>query len=171
MVNSDLLEELVNHWTAPNTSTLMYKKESFKKLSGFDESLKSCQDHDLWFRVAIRDFGVDYVDEPLSFFELSSSDRISHNAKDRMNGVYKFLENCKKYVPESKYQNFRSQYICTTSLPILIKAVKDKKVAMVLIVYIKYLVFNNFFYKKIFNVLGGLVTKLSKNSTNSNNAE
>jgi len=154
MVNFDLLDELVNHWTAPNTSTLMYKKESFKKLNGFDESLKSCQDHDLWFRVAIKGFGVDYVDEPLSFFELGSPDRISHNAKDRMSGVYKFLENCRKYVPKSRYKNFRSQYICNTSLPILIKAVRDKKVVMALIVYIKYLVFNKFFYKKIINVVG-----------------
>jgi glycosyltransferase involved in cell wall biosynthesis len=153
MVNSDLLGELVNGWTAPNTSTLMYKKKPFRSLSGFDGSLKSCQDHDLWFRTAIGGFRVDFVDEPLSFFVLDSSDRISNNVKNRMDGVYKFLENCRRYLPDSEYRNFRSQYICKTSLPLLIKSVKEKRFAMALRIYFKYLALNSLFYKKILNNL------------------
>lgn len=153
MVDSDLLVELVNGWTAPNTSTLVFRKEVFTKLNGFDDALKSCQDHDLWFRMAISRFRVDFVDEPLSFFVLDSSDRISYNVENRMSGVFKFLDNCREYLPELEYRNFRSQYICKTSLPILIKSLRDKRLAIAFSVYFKYLLFNGFFYKKAFNVL------------------
>lgn len=148
LIKKDLWYNLVNGWTAPNTSTLMFKKESYFKTGGFDENLESCQDHDLWFKISINEFNVDYVREPLSFFVLDSAERISFNTEKRMNGVTSFLRNVKKYIPAEKYSDFRSRYICDASLPILKKSVREKNIYAGLKIYYRYLMTNKFFYKR-----------------------
>lgn len=155
MIKSSVLDELINGWTAPNTSTLMFKKASFLNIGGFDDKLKSCQDHDLWFRVAKEGFKIDFVNEPLSYFVLDSSDRISYNLENRMNGVNSFLHKAKKsYIPNEQYLFFKSKYICDVSLPIFIKAIKEKNFLRALKIYVQYLIFNRYFYKKVFEKVG-----------------
>ncbi len=154
LIKDDFLNNLINGWTAPNTSTLMYKKESFKKINGFDESLKSCQDHDLWFRIAKEEFKIDYIDEPLSYFVQDSSDRISYNLDNRMDGVSRFLEKCQYYMSENEHKNFRKEYIFKTSFPIFVKTLKKKKPLKAIEIYIKYLFNNKYFYEKLMNKLG-----------------
>ena len=54
LIDKDLWIHFVNGWTAPNTSTLLFKKDIFKKLGGFDSELTSCQEHDLWMNIAFK---------------------------------------------------------------------------------------------------------------------
>ena len=160
MINSSILNELINGWTAPNTSTLMYRKESFERVGGFDEKLKSCQDHDLWFKIASENFNVDYVDEPLSFFVIDSENRISYHLKNRMDGVMMFLNNVKNYFPQKKkYLIFKKKYIFKTSFPLFVSVIKKKKYLSATKVYCKYLMFNSHFYKKIKETI---IKKLNK---------
>lgn len=154
LIKDDFLNNLISGWTAPNTSTLIYKKESFKKINGFDETLKSCQDHDLWFRMAKEEFKIDYIDEPLSYFVQDSSDRISYDLDNRMDGVNRFLEKCQYYMSENEYKNFRKEYIFKTSLPIFVKTLKKGQLLKAIEIYIKYLFNNKYFYEKIMNKLG-----------------
>lgn len=149
MINSDLYNALLHDWTAPNTSTLVFRKESFDRLNGFDETLSSCQDHDLWFRAAIQNYKVDFVCEGLSFFALDSSERISYDPKRRMSGVYKFLDKCTEYLPGTAYKEFRSRYICKAALPILRQMIKEKKFLLSLMFWSRYLLINRYFYKKM----------------------
>ena len=160
MINSNILNELINGWTAPNTSTLMYRKKSFERVGGFDEKLKSCQDHDLWFKIAKGNFNIDYVDEPLSYFVFDSLDRISYHLENRMDGVMMLLDNVKNYIPQKKYLSFKKKYIYKTSFPLLVKAIKQKKYILIMTIYWKYLIFNGYFYKKIKEVI---FNKLNKN--------
>ena len=160
MINSSILNELINGWTAPNTSTLMYRKESFERVGGFDEKLKSCQDHDLWFKIASENFNVDYVDEPLSFFVIDSENRISYHLKNRMDGVVMFVNNVKNYFPQKKkYLIFKKKYIFKTSFPLFVSVIKKKKYLSATKVYCKYLMFNSHFYKKIKETI---IKKLNK---------
>ena len=160
MINSNILNELINGWTAPNTSTLMYRKKSSERVGGFDEKLKSCQDHDLWFKIAKGNFNIDYVDEPLSYFVFDSLDRISYHLENRMDGVMMLLDNVKNYIPQKKYLSFKKKYIYKTSFPLLVKAIKQKKYILIMTIYWKYLIFNGYFYKKIKEVI---FNKLNKN--------
>jgi len=49
--------------------TVIVRKICFEKVGLFDESLTSCEDHDMWVRIA-KFFKVDYVDAPLAKYRL-----------------------------------------------------------------------------------------------------
>jgi glycosyltransferase involved in cell wall biosynthesis len=154
LINEHLTSKLISGWTAPNTSTLMFKKSSFLKVKGFNENLKSCQDHDLWFKFAQQAMKINYVNSPLSVFVLESSNRISYNLEKRMEGVIEFLGIWKSYIiDESSTQcflDFRSEYFYKTSFPIFVNAIKYKNVNKALFIYFRYLCLNRFFYKHVF---------------------
>lgn len=60
------------------TSTAVVRRKVLEQLDGFDESLPSCQDWDLWIRI--RKFGeIITIGEPLTLFEHAGDDRISKN--------------------------------------------------------------------------------------------
>ena len=81
----DILELLLQGWTAPNTSSLVMKKSLFKFLGGFDERLASGQDHDLWFRIAREKAVVHFIDKPLYIFDNSPSElRISSQVRNKL---------------------------------------------------------------------------------------
>jgi glycosyltransferase involved in cell wall biosynthesis len=153
MIKSNILNELINGWTAPNTSTLMYSRKAFKRIGGFNENLKSCQDHDLWFRVAKKNFNVDFINEPLSYFVMDSPKRISYDLDNRMNGVVSFLENIKNYIPLKKYKLFKNRYIIDACLPIFKKELQKKNYLQVIKILFKYFFFNSYFYPKIINIV------------------
>ena len=146
LINADLSQALIAGWTAPNTSTLMMKKSSFLSIDGFDECLKSCQDHDLWFKIAKKGMLVDYVSEPLSVFVIDSSIRISFN----LDGVFCFLSKWKDYIVSienaNAYSAFKNSYIYKTSYPIFAYNIKRYNLFAALYVYVKYLAVNKSFY-------------------------
>lgn len=57
-------------------STVMMEKELFLKVGGFDESMRCCEDYDLWLRVSSKhDFLL--IDEPLIIKEGGREDQLS----------------------------------------------------------------------------------------------
>ncbi|WP_283403315.1 glycosyltransferase family A protein [Halorubrum sp. DM2] len=66
------------------TSTVMLKRECLEQVGGFDSSLPSRQDYDLWIRITER-FEVDYVDEIL-VEKREQEDSISKNFESRIKG-------------------------------------------------------------------------------------
>jgi glycosyltransferase involved in cell wall biosynthesis len=60
------------------TSTAMIRRSALKKIGGFDRTLPSCQDWDLWIKLKrIGEFAV--VSEPLVVFNQTQQCRISRN--------------------------------------------------------------------------------------------
>ncbi len=58
-------------------STVMLKKDVFTTVGQFDETLRCCEDYDLWLRVSsIYDFLL--IDEPLTVKEGGRDDQVSH---------------------------------------------------------------------------------------------
>ena len=55
---------LFNNSIAGSSSSVLVRKECVKKVGSFDESLPSCEDWDLWLRIA-RYFPFDYIAKPL----------------------------------------------------------------------------------------------------------
>jgi glycosyltransferase involved in cell wall biosynthesis len=74
----DIKRELMKANIVGTTSTVMVKADLLKKVDGFDTNLLSCQDWDLWVRLAqITEF--DFVEDPLVFFHQHEGERISSN--------------------------------------------------------------------------------------------
>lgn len=68
---AQVLKELVQG-NFISTSTVLIKRETFEESGGFDESLRSIQDWELWTRVAERN-PIVYVDEPLARYRIHPS--------------------------------------------------------------------------------------------------
>jgi len=68
------------------TSTVMIRRICIDKVGGFDETLPSCQDWDLWLRLA-RHFKYDFVPEPLvNYLEAPTAERITGNVSAMLEG-------------------------------------------------------------------------------------
>lgn len=64
-VRGDVFHQLLfNNSIAGSSSSVLVRRECIKKVGSFDESLPSCEDWDLWLRIA-RFFPFDYIAKPL----------------------------------------------------------------------------------------------------------
>lgn len=85
----DLL--LVRNVVGP-TSAFVVRRECFEKVGGFDESLRSAQDYDMWLRLA-RHFKFKCIREPLVNYYWHG-DQITSNVEAKKQGMLAIL---KKY--------------------------------------------------------------------------
>ncbi|MDY6934518.1 MAG: glycosyltransferase family A protein [Spirochaetota bacterium] len=157
MINDNILDHLLKGWTAPNTSTLLIKKNIFQEIGGFDNTLASCQDHDLWMKIAITNVIVQYIPDRLSYFSTNSTNRISLNYENRLSGAKYFLDKWGNLITELKgttyYKKFRKKYINIVLLPIILDLfIKEKRILKSINIFIKNLLFINAnFYISLFN--------------------
>ena len=88
---------------------VLTRKEYLEELGGYDESLPSAQDYDLWIRLA-RQFGpIRTVTQPLQIVNMEEDrDRIS-TADQKMDGYYQCYEKHKEWMNQrqKKYQKYR----------------------------------------------------------------
>ncbi|OEU51314.1 MAG: glycosyl transferase family A [Desulfobulbaceae bacterium S3730MH12] len=71
---------------AVGMSTVMVRKELFSLVGIFDETLRCCEDYDLWLRVSCR-FSFNLIDSPLTVKEGGRADQVSYiyrTGMDRM---------------------------------------------------------------------------------------
>lgn len=68
-----------------STSTALVSREAFESAGGFDESLPSCQDWDLWLRLAATG-PLSVCRVPLVTYDTASSNRISSNRQTVLSG-------------------------------------------------------------------------------------
>ena len=59
-------EELF-HGNTPQVSSVLVRRACLDQVGGFDETLRHCQDYDLWLRLAAR-FPFDYLSEPVAVY-------------------------------------------------------------------------------------------------------
>ena len=153
LIDRDILDRLLEWWTAPNTSTLVFRQSVFQDLGGFDTKLTSCQDHDLWFRIGLKHIAVAFSAERLSYFSMEGSDRISLQHSDRLDGMKAFLRKWKKEIIKLRgrmhYKWFKNNYEKRAAYPIFVLSIKKRKVGMALGIYFRYLSCNPLFYKGI----------------------
>lgn len=160
----DLWDVLLSGWTAPNTSTLLFDRDVFQAVDGFDESIPSCQDHDVWMRVAQQQFEIGVVPEPLSYFARDADHRISHNYPERMEGVDAFLEKWEDpIVSDRSYREFRQfsrDYRARAALPLAYAALAQQDFSTLAKVVRQYLLFNPSAYRVAVSSLPTLLARL-----------
>lgn len=91
------VEELERDRVRP-TSTVMVRRECLDRVGGFDTSLPSRQDYDLWIRIT-EHYAVDYVDEIL-VDKREQPDSISKDFDSRIRGDLAVFEKVRRRVSE-----------------------------------------------------------------------
>jgi len=86
------------------TSTVMIRQECIDRVGGFDTSLPSRQDYDLWIRIT-EYYGVDYVDK-IFVDKYEQQDSISKDFQGRVDGDHRVLEKVRERIDEL---NFRTR--------------------------------------------------------------
>lgn len=104
----DLLAKLVESNCIYTTSSILVKREVLEKVGGFDSSLPSCQDWDLYLRLAqVSRFG--FVEDSLVLYHLHPGDRISTNYKAVVDGhlqIYQKYKDLAKAQGKEVFQKF-----------------------------------------------------------------
>ncbi len=104
----NLLSKLLESNCIYTTSSILVKKELLEQIGGFDVSLPSCQDWDLYIRLAqISHF--DFVEDSLVLYNQHSGDRISTNQKAVIEGhlkIHELYKDLAKVMGENVYQKF-----------------------------------------------------------------
>lgn len=109
----DIFKQLAGGWWPFTTSLLVAKRECLEAVDGFDESLQSFQDYDIWLRIA-RDYEFEYVDELLVVKNQRGGDQITFNPDARRAGMRRFLEKWEptlaQHMTEEQLNKFKQHF-------------------------------------------------------------
>ncbi|WP_074511125.1 glycosyltransferase family 2 protein [Planococcus glaciei] len=124
----DLLIKLLESNCIYTTSSILVKKEILEQIEGFDSSLPSCQDWDLYIRLAkISQF--EFVKEPLVLYFQHPGERISTNHKAVVDGhmrIYEIYKGLAHNNGESVFRKFSFKIAKTIFRVGLISQDKEK---------------------------------------------
>lgn len=96
-ISGNIKEYLLKNNLGTIPSTFLFPKKVLQKLGGFDESLISSIDHDIWMKLAEADYHAYFVNEPLVItYENKGLISMVTNSKQRINGVEQYLSKWRK---------------------------------------------------------------------------
>jgi len=81
-----IFETLLKRNIIGSTSNPLIKRECIETVGKFDVTMESCQDYDLWLRLALR-YPIQYIDAPLLRYHVHPGKRISTNDEKRIKGI------------------------------------------------------------------------------------
>jgi glycosyltransferase involved in cell wall biosynthesis len=100
------------------SSTFLFKKEALKQVEGFDESLPSSIDHDIWMALAKNNCYVYAVKESLVCTNEKIGQRMIHNIENRIPGVEMYVKKWndffKEILGENKGEKYGKRYFTRT---------------------------------------------------------
>jgi glycosyltransferase involved in cell wall biosynthesis len=153
LVDTDIWEELLLGWTTfPNTSSLVFRRDVFAQLGGFDATLTSCQDHDLWMRLAKEAVPVRYVREALYVVTHDAPYRISVDYERRIAGVNAFLEKWHKDFNSRGIRHarkVRQQYLVIGALEPFLIAARRRQIRKAWRIFFSHFALNPAFYRTL----------------------
>ena len=152
--NQEIFNRLINNWSNPNSSSFFFKNKSLIKLGLFDRKLRGSEDHDLWFRIALSDLRVNYINANLVNTENFNYFQISRNYYVREESLKIFFKKYKKIIPKTKYSQFKKHIYTKAFIPVLNGAIKKLDISIA-IKCMKYLIFSKLFYKRYLHFLFG----------------
>ncbi len=103
----NVYDDLISGWCVTSTSFFLLRKSFVDAVNGFDESLQSFQDYDMWVRMAkVCDF--DYVAEHLVIKENGHSDeQVAVNPVRRQAGLNTLNEKMQRTLSANDYELFK----------------------------------------------------------------
>lgn len=74
-----------------STSFPLIRKSALDAVNGFDVEMQSCQDYDVWLRIAAK-YPIGFVPEVLAKYHVHSNESIGKNPEKRLNGQSRLIE-------------------------------------------------------------------------------
>jgi len=92
--NRGNLAESITQWGIHSlSSTGLFLRVALEAIGGFDETLSSCIDDDIWMQLATAGYHADYVDRPLVIsWEQRQQERMTSDVEQRLAGVQQFVD-------------------------------------------------------------------------------
>jgi glycosyltransferase involved in cell wall biosynthesis len=153
LVDTNIWQRLLLGWTTfPNTSSLVFRRKVFAELGGFDATLTSCQDHDLWMRLAKEAIPVKYVREALYVVTHDAPHRISVDYERRIAGVNAFLQKWHKDFETHGIRHarkIRQRYLVIAALESWLIAARSRHIRKACRMFFSHFALNPAFYRAL----------------------
>lgn len=101
-------QDILTNNVIGGTSLILVKKEVMNKIGKFDITLSSCQDWDLYIRIALSNYKILKIKEQLVNYYLHTGERISTNKRKVIEGHLRIKE---KYKKERKELSIKSRIL------------------------------------------------------------
>lgn len=96
-LRGDVFHELLFGNFINSTSFPLLRLECLKDIGGFDVSMQSAQDFDVWLRIT-QNYNIDFVDEPLVIYHEHDGEQITKNPVKKINGLERINKKYQKYI-------------------------------------------------------------------------
>ncbi len=97
----DIHSKVLTGFCPPTPSLFVVKRSAYERVQGFDESLITFVDLDLWIRIS-EHYHFDYVEEPIIIKYEQIGDQYINNFDKRYSGYHLFIKKWSKYIAEKK---------------------------------------------------------------------
>lgn len=87
----NLADSIKNEGPSTLPSSFLFSRRALEEVGGFDESLPSSIDHDIWMSLAAHDYSAVAIQEPLVITYKSDDQSMVTNTSPRIAGVRQFL--------------------------------------------------------------------------------
>ncbi len=163
ITNKNSYQELIDDFPFPNTSTLFISKSFLKKIGGFDETLDTCEDHDLWFKAAHNKAKFYGCEEAKTYFVQHFEERLSLDVLKRINSIPKFTENRRKE-GMNLFNSFifSNKYFARIFLIFIFESIKYKSFKIFPKIFVFYFNYPLSFYFIMKNIFKKVIFKISK---------
>jgi len=114
-------ESLVVERCQPSISTVVARKACLVRAGLFDESLRRCEDYDMWLRAAFHGAKIGYTRRVLATFNTGRPGSLGELRVKMAHAYWRILENAKRNLPLSESQRtlvsqradqIRARYLC-----------------------------------------------------------
>lgn len=105
----EVLARLIDDCFIPSP-TVVVRREAFGRTGGFDESLPSCQDWDMWTRIAAAGYGFDVVEEVLALHHKHGRASIGTSSQSRLGFFKYYSKHAVLYERAGKTRNLSEKY-------------------------------------------------------------
>jgi len=111
----DLRASILSDGIAPLASTYLLPRHALERIDGFDESLESSIDADLWMKLADERFEVRCIDEPLvENLQFTHVEQMTSRTNQRISGTREFVEKwsptVKEWIGDEAGAKFANRY-------------------------------------------------------------
>ena len=86
------------------SSCMMIPKELLLSIGGHSEDLTSCIDHDLWLKLSLAGFRMDFVPKGLVYSIKHTNLRMMEDIEERLKGINQFIKKWEKIVKDQAGQ-------------------------------------------------------------------
>lgn len=151
IVNGPIREFIISDWLETHSGSVLYTKHILKLINGFDESIKSSVDHDIWFKMADYGLNAKFINKPVVVSEIyNSRTSMVNNTRKRVAGVDGFIKKWEKIMPNwigmEKTKYFFIKYRNNVFIPLLLNKIFSLKLRDSIYIF-KYLSKNHSFFK------------------------